>query len=331
MTKTPTQKYIQFMSSAKTEEEILKRFNTLKVLKQKIKGYKLCTQRDNYNRLLYFLLPTMQEKQTIKPKKFSYKIGMTEDGREQPYIYCQLPKFKGKIKIALLFDVHYGSSAHKHDKFLSYLKWIRDNDDVYAVLGGDLMENALDDGRGMSYDQEKNPHTQLDDMTKFLSPIAHKILCSTTGNHEDRTYKKTGIDVMKVLADNLKVPYFSGPIWCSLVANGYKWNLYIEHGRGNSQTKGGKMNMANRPKKFTGIIHFFVSGHVHDRVCESEVLITDDPLNCRLIYLPVWTIIAPAFLHWENTYAYRAGYPPPASGGVAIELEDNGDYRGSLT
>jgi len=91
------------------------------------------------------------------------------------------------------------------------------------------------------------------------------------------------------------------------------------------------MNSANQPKKFTGLIHFFVSGHVHDRVCESETLLTDDPINCRLMYLQQWTIIAPSFLGFKETYAYRAGYPPPANGGVAIELDDNGDYRGSLT
>ena len=322
----------KFLAQAKTEKEILSKFGDLKFLKEKFEGYRFFTQRNNYNELVYILLPLVSDvKVELLPKRFEHHIGMGPDGTPDPYIMCQLPKFKGTIKIALLFDVHYGNFAHKHEKFLSYLNWIKENDDVYAVLGGDLMEDALDDGRGMTYDQDKNPQTQFEDMEKLLAPIAHKILCATTGNHEARVYKKTGIDVMKLLADRLKVPYFSGPIWCTILANGYKWNLWISHGFSNSKTKGGKMNSANQPKKFTGLIHFFISGHVHDRVCESETLLTDDPINCRLIELKQWTVIAPAFLGWKETYAYRAGYPPPASGGVSIELLDNGDYRGSLT
>ena len=331
MTKTPTEKYIHFLSIAKTEKEIKKRFGSLKILKQQIENYKLFTQRNNYNELLYILLPIINDEIEIKPKLFDFHIGQGEDGTPDPYILCQLPKFKGKIRIALLFDVHYGNFAHKHEKFLSYINWIKNTPNVYAVLGGDLMENAIDDGRGMTYDQDKPPASQFEDMARLLAPISHKILCSTTGNHENRTYKRTGIDVMKLLAEKLEIPYFSGSIWCSIVANGYKWNLWISHGFSNSKTKGGKMNSANQPKKFTGLIHFFISGHVHDRVCESETLLTDDPINCRLMYLQQWTIIAPSFLGYKETYAYRAGYPPPASGGVAIELDDNGDYRGSLT
>jgi hypothetical protein len=321
----------KYLAVARTEKEIIAKFGDLTFLKEDFKGYRLFTQRNNYNELIYILLPILDGKIKLAKKEFDFHIGKGEDGTPDPYIICQLPKFKGKIQIALLFDVHYGNFAHKHEKFLSYINWIKENDNVYAVLGGDLMENALDDGRGMTYDQTRNPATQFDDMVRLLSPIAHKILCATTGNHENRTYKKTGIDVMKLLADKLEVPYFSGPIWCSIMANTYKWNLWISHGFSNSKTKGGKMNSANQPKKFTGLIHFFISGHVHDRVCESETLLTDDPINCRLMELKQWTIIAPSFLGWKETYAYRAGYPPPASGGVAIELDDNGDYRGSLT
>jgi hypothetical protein len=321
-----------FLAKAKTEREISSVYGSLKVLEENFKGYTLFKQRNHYNELMYVLLPIFTDREVVlKEKIFQHHIGKSEEGITQPYILCQLPEFKGTLKIALLFDVHYGNFAHKHEKFLSYLNWIKENDDVYAILGGDLMENALDDGRGMTYDQDKNPQSQFDDMVHFLAPISHKILFATTGNHEERTYKKTGIDIMRLLADRIKVPYFSGAIWASIMANGHKWNLYVQHGHGNSQTKGGKMNSANRPKKFTGLIHFFISGHVHDRVCESETLITDDPINCRLVYLDQWTIIAPAFLGWEDTYAYRAGYPPPARGGVAVELLDDGGYRGSLT
>ncbi len=323
-------KFLNFLSKARTDEEIKQKFD-LSFLTEEYEGYELFTQRDNYNQLRYILLPKFNKEFKIKKKEWSYHEGKDDKGKRQPYLLCQLPDFKGKLQIALLFDVHYGNFAHRKEKFKAYINWIKNSPNVYAILGGDLMENAIDDGRGMMYDQKENPHTQLDDMANILAPIAHKILVAVPGNHEERTYKKTGIDVMKVLADKLEVPYFSGTVLLSLLANTYKWNFYVWHGRGNSQTKGGKMNMANRPKNWTNLIHFYVSGHVHDRVCESEACIVEDPINCRLIYMPQWTVVAPAFLDWEETYAYRAGYKPPAPGGISIELFDNGDYKASLT
>jgi hypothetical protein len=321
----------KFLSTAKTEKEIFNKFKSLKFLKEKFEGYNFYTQRNNYNDKVYILLPIINDDIKLEKKEFNFNIGQGLDGTPDPYIVCKIPDFQGDVKIALLFDVHYGNFAHKKEKFLSYLNWIKETPNVYAILGGDLMEDALDDGRGMTYDQTENPHTQFDDMVKLLAPISHKILCATTGNHEHRIYKKTGIDITKLLCEKLKIPYFSGAIWLTILANTYKWNLWVSHGYSSSRTKGGKMNSANRPKSFTGLIHFFISGHVHDRVCESETLLTDDPINCRLMELKQWTIVAPSFLGWKETYAYRAGYPPPASGGVSVELLDNGDYRGSLT
>ena len=117
----------------------------------------------------------------------------------------------------------------------------------------------------------------------------------------------------------------------SILANTYKWTFYVFHGFGNSQTKGGKMNVASRPKGWTGLVHFFVSGHTHDCIAESETAIIEDPINCRLVYTKQWTVVAQAFLGWYDSYAYRAGYKPPAQGGVSMELLSDGGYRAFLT
>ena len=326
-------KFRAFLLKAKTLKEIEAHFGKdgKKLLKRKFDGLILYTQRNNYNELVYILLPKPAEGIKLLPKKYDYHIGHDENGEEQPYLLVKLPDFKGQVVIAPMFDVHFGSHAHKYEKFLQYVRWVQETPNVYVILGGDLMENAIDDGRGMTYDQDKNPETQLEMLTKILSPIAHKILVSVPGNHEERTSKKTGIDVAQVLADRLKVPYFTGPVTMSIVANTYKWTFYIFHGYGNSQTKGGKANMAARPKGWTGLVHFFVSGHVHDCIVSSEVALIEDPINCRLLEVKQWVVVTQSFLKWYKTYAYRAGYKPPASGGVSMELYDNGKYKAHLT
>lgn len=325
--------FVKFLSTAKTLRELEQKFgkNTQKLLKQKHEGFILYTQRNSFHELVYILLPVPPKGVKLLPKLYDYHVGKDDKGQEQPYLLVKLPDFKGKIIIAPLFDIHYGHQTHNFEKFMGYVEWIRKTPNVYAILGGDIMENAIDDGRGMVYDQEHPPMTQLDRMTEILSTISHKILVSIPGNHENRTEKKTGIDVAQVLAERLKVPYFNGPVNMSIVANTYKWTFYVFHGYGNSQTKGGKMNMAGRPKMWTGHVNFFVSGHTHDCIAESETAIVEDSINCRLMFVKQWVVVAQAFLGWYGSYAYKAGYKPPAQGGVSMELFDNGHYRAFLT
>jgi hypothetical protein len=320
-----------FLLKGRTEKEIIAKFGDLNFLKEKFEGLNLFTQRNNYHELIHILLPVPPKGIKLLPKKYTHYVGKDDKGNEQPYLLVQIPDFKGKLIIAPLFDIHYGHATCNFEKFMSYVRWIRETPNVYAILGGDVMENALDDGRGMTYDQSENPQTQLDRMTEILSTIAHKILVSTPGNHEARTKKKTGLDVAQVLAERLKVPYFNGPVTMSIVSNTYKWTFYVFHGFGNSQTKGGKMNVASRPKGWTGLVHFFVSGHTHDCIAESETAIIEDPLNCRLMFVKQWTVVAQAFLGWYGSYGYEAGYKPPAQGGVSIELFADGTYRAALT
>lgn len=321
----------KFLSKAKTEKEIVETFGDVSLLKHKFDGMFIYNQRNAWNEPIYILLEEPTEEVKLKPKDWHFAIAKDEEGVEQPYIMCQLKNFKGKLIVVPLFDVHSGHFAHRREKFLAYIQWIANTPNVYAILGGDLMENALDDGRGMTYDQTMNPQTQLDEMTSLLSPIAHKILVSVPGNHEGRTEKKSGIDVSKVLAERLKIPYFSGPVFMDVLANGFRWSFYVQHGNTFSRTKGGKMNAAARPKMFTGLVHFFVSGHVHDKNVGSETLLIQDPVNCRLIQVEQWFVIAQSFMNWYKTYAYKAGWQPPAPGGVAMELDENGSYRATFS
>jgi hypothetical protein len=133
-----------------------------------------------------------------------------------------------------------------------------------------------------------------------------------------------------VTAQILDVPYFNGPVYCSIMGKEHRWRIYAFHGFTNSQTKGGKLNAAGKPRIFTDFVNFYVSGHTHDPIVNPETCIVEDPERCRLIYCTQWTVVCPSFMRWEQTYAYEFGYPPPGKGGVAMRLYANGDYSANL-
>jgi hypothetical protein len=330
-------KFSKYLQKARTVREIENMFGNVseKLLADEYPGLEFYKQINNFNQIVHILLPVYSQDIELKPRTVKHRYSVNEHGERQPYLLVNIPdrllSEHGQIDILPIYDVHLGHTAHKKEKFLSYLRYIAETPNVFAVIGGDLMENALDDGRGMTYDTDKNPTNQLDHAIQLLAPVAHKIICGLPGNHEWRTMIHAGIDPMKVLCDRLQIPYFNGPVYVSVVCGDYKWKYHFSHGYGNSQTKGGKMNRAGGPKKYSDFINFIVSGHVHDPICNSETCVVEDAANCRLTYPQQWIIVAPSFLRWENTYAHRSGYGPPGSGGVVCRMYANGHWDAALT
>jgi hypothetical protein len=332
-----SQDFRKFLLVARTMEEIQTQFGdmAIELMDEQYPGLSLFSQINNFGKEIFILLPEVdRDSIKVKPREWKYYHSESNEGNfVQPYQLVQLPDSlfaSGEVLIAPLYDVHFGHMACKRAKLLAYLRWIEETPNVLTFIGGDLLENALDDGRGMSYSQEIPPDQQINEICKLLAPIAHKVLFALPGNHEHRTQKRAGIDPMKIVANTLDIPHFSGPVYCSIMGAGHKWRIYAMHGSSFAQTKGGKMNAAGKPRVFTDLVNFYVSGHVHDPVTNMETCISEDPVLCRLIYKTQWTVICPSFMRWENSYAYQAGWPPPGKGGVALRLYANGDYNAAL-
>lgn len=327
--------FVSFLLKSKTIEEIEDKFgeDTQDLLRDKYDNLELYSNINNYNKKTYILLPKIKEKIVVKDKSWKH-VGSIKNGIKQPYQLINLPDnafdYDGEIIIAPIADAHIGHFGHKREKLLSYLRWIEETPNVYSMIVGDLQENALDDGRGMTYSQAINPESQIEECCHLLAPVAHKIFSIQPGNHEDRTYKKAGIDPAKFIADKLEIPYFAGPVYQSIVWRDFKWKIYSFHGNTNSQTKGGKLNAAGRARRWTDFVNFYVSAHVHDPNCNPETCIVEDVNNNGLNYKTEWTVICPSFMRWEETYAYTSNFPPPGKGGVALYLYSNGDYTASL-
>lgn len=328
-------RFILFMKKARNIKEVEAVFGIegVELLDTEVEGYNWFKFKSEYNIDQYILLnDTACKEYNVQDKQWTYyHADSVLEGFIQPYQLVQLKDelFDNpdkEVKIIPIYDVHFGHSATKYEKFKNYIKWIADNDNVLTFLGGDILENALDDGRGMTYSQTIPPEEQIEQMSELLAPIAHKILFSLTGNHERRSEKKAGIDPTMVVARNLKVPYFNGPVYVSILGKGHKWRMYASHGTGGSQTKGGKLNGAGRARRFTDHVNWYISGHTHDVITNPETCIVEDVANCCLKYATEWTVIAPSFLHWETTYAYKAEMAPPSKGGVILTINANGNY-----
>ena len=82
----------------------------------------------------------------------------------------------------------------------SWIKYIKDNSNVYCILNGDLMNNALKSSVSNVYEDTLRPSEQLYKLRDLFLPIRDKILAITTGNHERRTSKDSDSFPMRTLS-----------------------------------------------------------------------------------------------------------------------------------
>lgn len=322
--------WYEFLSRGRTAQEIISKFGlTEEEVDTKLDlgrpGYELFVQRNAFNEKIYVFLPKPERKVPLKKPIFARHCATL------PWVRVQFPESLNvkRIDIVPLFDVHFGHKACLVSKWMEYIEYIRTHSGVFTFLGGDLIENASKlSVAGGVYEQHLTPDEQIHRVIEMLRPIAHKILFSLPGNHEDRAMKHMGIDVARFIADSLEVPYYDQPIEFDLSWRGYTWRGHAQHGSSGSQTEGGKLNAAKRPVEFHGdFIHVYFSGHVHDNISKERTQIVRNYETGELELRKYFVVILPAFLGYHNTYAARMGWSPPASGSVRFSMYPNGDYH----
>lgn len=122
---------------------------------------------------------------------------------------------KDYAEVVFLGDCHYGSPQFDKPRFLGMIDYCVKNN-IYVFLMGDLIEMSTRDSVGAGiYEQESIGQSQYETMVGWLKPLANKklILGSLNGNHEDRVYKATGINLAKMIARELEVRYLGDACW----------------------------------------------------------------------------------------------------------------------
>lgn len=120
-------------------------------------------------------------------------------------VKCDLPRDIKTLEIHTFADLHIGDAFCDMQLIKKNIKEVQDNPDAYIVLNGDILNNATKTSVSDSYAEEIPPMEQIQTAVDLFEPIKDKILCINSGNHENRTYKKEGIDLMAIVAKQLGI------------------------------------------------------------------------------------------------------------------------------
>jgi len=238
------------------------------------------------------------------------------------------------INIYPLADVHLGSAHFEEKKFKEYLEIIEQDDNGYVILNGDLHNNAIRNGVSDIYEETMPPEAIIDKLVEYLTPIAHKVVAVTTGNHEERTYKQTGIDITKNLCYRLGIVDYYSPISNMIFlsfgkSRGRKdvrntFSIYQKHGRGGGRTMGGKANAMHRMAA-TAQADIYIHSHTHTPISFKDRYITTNNANKGVNYAERLFINTHAYEGFGG-YGETFGFTPSSTDYVMFTL--SADKRG---
>lgn len=118
-------------------------------------------------------------------------------------IKIDLPREHKSIELHIFADEHIGDEHCDMARVLERIEYVKNTPNAYCILNGDIIDNATKTSIGDTYTQVFNPMEQLKKAVELFAPIKDKILLITHGNHENRTYKKEGINISSLIASQL--------------------------------------------------------------------------------------------------------------------------------
>lgn len=211
-------------------------------------------------------------------------------------IKIDLPRELDYIELHVFADEHIGDEHSDIKSIVHRIEDVRSNPNAYCILNGDIMDNATKTSIGDVYTQEFNPMEQLRKSVELFEPIKEKCLCITHGNHENRTYKKEGLNMSALLAAQLGLTERYTPTSAMIflrfgqMTRGFKENngsgnvrkmcytIYALHGSGGGRKEGAK---AIRLADMASIIDadIYIHSHTHLPMVMKQAFHRTDKIN----------------------------------------------------
>lgn len=248
-------------------------------------------------------------------------------------IKANLPRDLKYVNIHVLSDWHLGDPNCKLDDIKEIIKSISSNKHSYALINGDLINNAIKSSVSDIYSEKLSPMEQIDIACELLSPIKDKILGVTAGNHENRSYKDSGVDLTAFLATKLGVLDKYDPIATAIYlrvgernakATGKDtkrqicYKIYMTHGANSGRTEGSKVNALVRLQSVIDA-DIYIHSHTHQGAILKSMRLTMDDRNNAVSEEEVLFVNSAAQLSYGG-YGEKFSFKPASTKQPVIHL-----------
>lgn len=190
-------------------------------------------------------------------------------------IKIDLPQTLDMIELHVFADEHIGDPHCDIPRLMKRIEYVKNTPNAYCILNGDILDNSTKTSLGDVYTNALNPMEQLNRAVELFEGIKDKVWAIVPGNHEQRTWRKEGIDITRLIATQLGLQdrfsatstlifaRFGSPI----KNHGYKdrkmcYAIYNLHGTGSGRKEGSK---AIRLAEMASIVDadLYIHSHSH--------------------------------------------------------------------
>lgn len=241
------------------------------------------------------------------------------------------------VNILPIGDLHIGAKNFDMKVLRRTLDFVDANrENTRILLMGDLAETATKTSVGAgSYEQKGTAQDQIEWAAEIFEPYKDLIDGVITGNHEQRVYKATGVDVMKEFCKALGLYHkdpkknrylrYQGAVKVSWNHRSYR--LIMWHGAGGGGTKGGKFNKLASMQRLGPADAYFM-GHVHEQGYTTVVDKEFDDRNLRVKKVLRHFVFTGSALTYEDGYAEEMGLQESQMGFPLVKLHGKRDSKG---
>ena len=229
-----------------------------------------------------------------------------------------------KIRVYGLTDIHVGNEAFHRDFFEQVLAEIKKDKDAYFFINGDAIEFIPPNYDISERGQDRPNEQQKAELIGYLRPIKDKCLFYRPGNHEDRSEKIAGFDIVWDICRELNIPMYKEPGYLTIQTKSGKITIVSAHG-----SSGGGVSLADSEiQRLTTIfpnadVYFLGHNHQLRDTIKKQIELDDSGKETnKYTYL----IRGGSFVQYKG-YSRKKILPPATLGCYVIEFDGKIDIK----
>lgn len=248
---------------------------------------------------------------------------------EYPVARVRVPR--GRQALINFSDLHVGHPNFREDILDMGIKWALENG-ALCICGGDWMENATKHSIGAGVvEQVMTPQAQIDYLEAKFQPLKGRFIGGYSGNHEDRTYKETGLDPMQNVARALDIPYFPVEFFGVIHAtdkhaHATSYSVYAVHSDSAHKTSGLAVNKVQSDWAW---VHADIKMKSHDHQLDFDFGETIQVVKAStsIVQRKEYVVLTGSCLARHGSYAAKKPRRPGTLGMMGVWLDmDRGAY-----
>jgi len=247
------------------------------------------------------------------------EVFMVKDGKQKLHTRKFL---EDKIIVAPMGDVHWGSNQCDKELFQEHIQWAIDKPNVYVLFMGDQLECATRDSVGAGiYEQDEIIDKQMESFMDVVKPLAEteRVLGMHSGNHEERVWKSSGVDLTKMMCRSLGIKYFGYSVHHLLRVGNQSYTMFSTHGNGGSRLPHTKIK-AIIDRANTTDVEVYLMGHLHALSHHTRTFYQIDRRSKCVREGEKHFVLTGNYLdHWGG-YGEHAGYEMLRKGAPKVKL-----------